>query len=111
MSFTVITLPEAEDDLYRDAIWWAQHHSLEQAQRWWDGIWPVINALADRPEQWPLAPENGAFEFELRERHFGLGARPTHRIFFTIRADKVYVLAVNNAARDKLKPGDIGPLP
>jgi plasmid stabilization system protein ParE len=111
MKLSVITLPEAEADIYRSAQWWAAHRSAEQALRWWNGIWPVIDSLAERPEQWPLAAESDDFPFEIRERHYGLGSTPSHRIIFTIRVDQVYVLAVPNTAEDRLRPSDVAPLP
>jgi hypothetical protein len=108
---TVITLPQAEHDIYLSAQWWAEHHSQEQAQLWFDGIWSMIRALDDRPQQWPLARENDAFPYEIRERHFGVSSRPTHRIIFAIRDETVFVLAVYHGAHDVLTPLDVPNFP
>lgn len=55
----------------------------------------------------PLAAEYQLFAYEIREIHFGLGNRPTHRAVFTIAGDLVLVLAVRHAARDELDPSDV----
>lgn len=107
MTFSVITLPEAEAQIDEAFGWWAEHRSLEQALRWFDGMWAAIHSLNDRPDQWPLARENGEFDFDVREYHFGLGTTPTHRIIFTIRDDSVFVLAVWHTSREDLRREDI----
>jgi plasmid stabilization system protein ParE len=43
----------------------------------------------------------------MRELHFGVGARPTHRVIFTIVKQTVVVLAVRHAAQNVLRPEDI----
>ena len=64
---------EAEwDAVYQ---WWAENRFAEQAVRWYNGIADAIQALADRPAQWPLARENSRTTYELRERHFGLSRK------------------------------------
>ena len=88
---------EAEwDAVYQ---WWAENRSAEQAVRWYNGIADAIEALADRPAQWPLARENSRTPYELRERHFGLGRQPTHRILFTIRPELVLIVSIRHVAQ------------
>jgi plasmid stabilization system protein ParE len=99
MSLPVILQREAEDQLVASARWWAEHRSAEQAERWYVGFLETIETLADNPERCPLARENAAFPYELRELHYGLGSRPTHRALFTIRPEAVVVVSVRHAAQ------------
>jgi hypothetical protein len=55
----------------------------------------------------PVAAENGCFPYQIRELHFGLGARPTHRAVFTIRPDIVLVLTIRHAAQSDLAAEDL----
>ncbi len=34
MKFRVIVQPQAKEDIARNAIWWAENHSVDQAIRW-----------------------------------------------------------------------------
>jgi hypothetical protein len=56
-------------------------------------------SLEENPQSRHLAAENKVFPFEVRELHYGLGSRPTHRALFTIRPDKVYIFLVRRVAQ------------
>lgn len=107
MSLSVIIMPRAEKDLRQSTSWWARNRSVEQAGRWWDGILAAIESLAKNPRRCPLARENHQHPYELREHHFGLGSRPTHRILYTIRPDAVVILTVRHASRRDVSPEDL----
>lgn len=107
MSLPLIVTPEAHEGLFRNAQWWATHHSVEQAERWYDGFVSAIEAIPDRPLQCPLARENDAFPFELRALHYGVSSRPTHRALFTIRPDAIVVLSVRGAAEQDVTVVDL----
>jgi plasmid stabilization system protein ParE len=79
----------------------------QQAARWYAGFSDAIAALAQNPERCPLAPENGCFPYEIRELHYGLGSRPTHRAVFTVRPDMVLVLTIRHAAQADLTEADL----
>jgi plasmid stabilization system protein ParE len=104
MKIPVIIEPRAKADLRHAVIWWSEHRSGEQALRWYDGIRDAIATLADNPHRCILARENPKSDEELRELHFGLGSRPTHRAIFVIDPDAVRVLAVRHAAQDDWNP-------
>jgi plasmid stabilization system protein ParE len=84
MTFQVRVVPEAYDDIKRNANWWAAHHSVAQAERWSDAILAKIQTLANFPDSHALAFESPDFDYELREALFGLGSRPGYRILFTV---------------------------
>jgi len=104
MTLPVIIEPRAEADLDHALLWWSKNRSEEQALRWWDGIHDAIATLKDKPHRCGFAREDPDYDDELRELHFGLGSRPTHRILFVIDSDAVRVLTIRHAARDDWNP-------
>jgi plasmid stabilization system protein ParE len=107
MKRPVILTTPAFEDLRRNTRWWAEHRSLEQAQRWYDGFLSKLDSLEENPERCPLARENAEFTYELREVNYGVRSRPTHRAVFTIRPDSVLVMAIRHAAQSELTSADI----
>lgn len=59
------------------------------------------------PERFPLAPENGLVEVEIREMPLGVGSRPSYRAVFTIKLLEVHVLTVRRASQDSVTTEDI----
>jgi len=107
MSFRVIITGPAERDLFQTVSWWSEHRSTEQAERWYARIGPVIKMLADGPDRCPASPETNLLPTGLRELHFGLGHRATHRIVFTIVGQDVRVLRIRHAAQRELTLEDL----
>ena len=85
MTFRVIILPQAHRDIDRNADWWADHHSVEQAVRWSDKVYDQISTLASFPESNGLSSENDGFPYAIRDKVVGLGSRPGYRAVFTIQ--------------------------
>lgn len=107
MTYAVVTTERAAREISDAAAWWAAERSVEQAIRWYDGIRQAIARLADSPEARPLAAEHADFGCKLRELHYGLGSRATHRAVFTIVGQTVVVLSVRHVARGPLTPDDL----
>ena len=107
MSFRVVIHDMAKDDILRNARWWAENHSRDQAEMWFHNAFDSIEKLSTFPESHPLAPENDDFPFEMRELHFGLGSRPSYRAVFAIRGETVHVFTVRRAAQDAILPGEL----
>ena len=110
MTYHVIVDQHAIDDIERNARWWAEHHSAEQAVRWYESAFVKIYSLDAMPERHGLSYENGDFPYEIRDLLFGLGSRPRYRAVFTIKGNEVHVLTVRRAEEAPLTPGDL-PLP
>jgi plasmid stabilization system protein ParE len=106
MTLAVFLTDRADRDLVQACTWWAENRSAEQAERWYDGFSRAILSLATNPERCPLAPENEALRYEVRQLSYGLGRRPTHRAVFTIRGNMVLILRVRHLAQQPLSPGD-----
>lgn len=102
----VVVSDRARAELLEACQWWAQHRSAEQAGRWYEGFLRALEGLALTANSCPLADENGVWPFEVRQRNYGLGRRPTHRAIFTIRPDMIYVLRIQSLSQDRLQEGD-----
>ena len=94
---TVVLTEQAARELETAADWWSVHRSSRQAGRWYSGFSDLITSLSHSPDRFSLAHEDPEFPYELRELHYGLGGRPTHRAIFTIMGDVVVVLTIRHA--------------
>ncbi len=108
MNYRVVLADRTLEDIDRNARWWAKNRSGDQAIRWYEGILEAIYALDENPQRWTVARENDKFPYELRELHYGVSSRPTHRALFAIRDDRsVVVLSVRHAAQQDVTPDDL----
>ena len=94
-------------DLQACYEWWSQHRSVEQAARWYNEALESLRSLSNKASRCRLAPESADFPFEVRQLNFGLGRRPTHRAFFTVRSEMVLVLRIQHLAQRSLTPEDV----
>ena len=107
MTYTVIIAKPAEEDLRRNAEWWAEHHSIDQAEHWFENAYKQLGTLKTMPERCPLSAENESVPFEIRDFLFGLGNRPSYRAIVTIENSVVYVLRIVRGEQDTLRPEDL----
>jgi plasmid stabilization system protein ParE len=107
MTFQVRISPRAEQDIERNAQWWADNHSVEQAVRWLYAVREQLKTLGTFPESHGLSPENDEFPYEIRDKLVGLGSRPGYRAVFTIVDDTVHVLTVRSGSEDRLRADGI----
>ena len=107
MSYDVRLTRKAEQQLNEAVDWWAEHRSAEQAARWHTGIVNAMLSLSVKPERCRLARENRSVPIEIRELHYGLGHRPSHRVIFAIRQDRIVVYAIRHVAQDDLTEEDL----
>lgn len=93
--------PSARQDIARHYRYLRRHpHSPAYPDEWFDAVQEAILSLGDQPLRFPLAPENDAFEEEIRHRIVG-----SYRVLFTIQKERVHVLHVHMAARTCCGPG------
>lgn len=109
MTYRVVVSRQANAEIVRNAMWWADNRSADQARRWRTAIYAKIYSLDALPASHARAVENGDFAYELRAALFGLGSRPTHRILFRIEGEEVRVLSVRSAAQDDVSPDEVEP--
>lgn len=78
---------------------------------WLEGFDQALASLAQNPERCTLARESDAFRIELRELHYGLRSKATHRAIYSIHRDEVIVYAVRHLAQQELTPQELGQPP
>jgi plasmid stabilization system protein ParE len=107
VSYRVTILPRAKIQLLDQALWWSQHRSTEQALRWLDGFEVALASLSERADRCGLARESAAFDSPMKELHYGVRGRATHRAVFEIRGDEVIVHSIRHLAQRDLTPDDM----
>jgi plasmid stabilization system protein ParE len=107
VTYRVTILPRARRQLLDQAVWWSKNRSVEQAFHWLEGFEKALSGLAQNPERLGIARESEAFEFVLRELHYGLRSKATHRAVFEIRGNEVIVYSVRHLAQRDLMPDDV----
>ncbi len=106
MPLRVIISEPAELDLWEAHNWWAKNRSPSQAATWYRRILAAIHTLKDTANRWSAAPEHHLWPTGIRELHFGVRRKPTHRVLFTIENEQVIVLRVRHASQDYLTAED-----
>lgn len=106
MTFSLNVTNQARDDITRNAAWWAENHSLDEALKWYDSVYEQMNELLANPEGQGFAAENDSFPYDLREKLVG-GKKRTYRAVFTVVGTEVRVLTVRRAAQRAITPDDI----
>jgi plasmid stabilization system protein ParE len=107
MKYTVVLSPEAVREIRHSFHWWAAHRSQQQAIRWHKACIRALRSLQSNPQRWPLSREAPAFPFPIRDRHFGIGRRPTHRIVFRVVVNEVHVLLLRHVAQRDITLDDL----
>lgn len=107
MNFKVLLTDRAARELEETALWWTEHYSALQADRWYTAFLGAISSLEVNPLRCPIARENGKVPYELRQLAFGLGRRLTHRAVWTIRGNAVVILSVRHLAREDFSAAEL----
>ncbi len=108
MTYRLRITDEAAELLRSVAKWYLEtSQSIDIAVAWHDGFLEALDSLKNNPFRGPVASESDAFDFELREIHYGSGKRPTHRALYRIVGETVEVLSIRHHAQRPLKRGDL----
>lgn len=102
MSYQVIILPSAEDDIVQAASEMSQYAGINVAADWVASLQTAINTLAEFPLRCPLAPEDAHFSSSIRQLLHGK-KRQQYRVLYTVQPDAVYILHVRHAIRSYLQ--------
>lgn len=105
MTYRVIVQPPAEGEIEQVYLRIAQR-APQAAASWFNGLLEAIRSLADFPQRCALAPENDAFEEEIRQLLYGRKGR-RYRALFTTVGDEVHVLHFRHWAQRPMKPEEI----
>jgi plasmid stabilization system protein ParE len=107
VNYRVTILPRAKCELLEQALWWSENRSAEQALHWLEGFERALESLTNHPDRCSVARESEAFDVVIREVHYGLRNKATHRAVFEIRHDEVIVCTICHLAQRDLIPDDI----
>lgn len=88
--FEVKITASAEADIQQNFTWWRDNRDPDQAAEWYESIYPAIRSLREMPRRCAFAREQDMYSGELRQLHFGIGRKATHRIIFTIEGQIVF---------------------
>ena len=79
--------------------------TVEQSQRWYQGLIKAIGTLKTMPRRCAIARENEFFSQEIRQLIYGKGQH-TYRILFTVLEDSarptVRILHIRNASQQTI---------
>ena len=75
MKYRVVVQPQAKEDIDRNAVWWADNHSVEQAIKWAAVVEEQLTDLENNPDRFGFADENDQYASDLHQMPLGLGKR------------------------------------
>lgn len=107
MTYKILITQAARSDIRRTVSWWSKNRSTKQAETWYNKIFPAIQTLTVQPERCPVANEYDLLDGALRQLHFGVSRKTTHRIVFTVSEETVVILRVRHIAQDSLSIDDL----
>ena len=110
MNYTVVVLPEAEQDAHRIYRWIAER-SPRGADRWYEQFLAALRRLASDAEACALAPENEHVVPEIRQLLFKTKKGLRYRLLFSIAAAAVRVLHVRGPGQQLLGPSELNDAP
>ncbi len=105
MTFRVIVQPPAEDEI-ETAYLRIAADAPETAARWYNWLMDAIESLSSHPRRCSIAPENAAFDLEIRQLLYGRKRR-SYRALLTIVGDEVHVLHFRHWAQRPMRRGEI----
>lgn len=102
-AFKISISKTAESDIEEAYLWWSEHRSSIQANKWYGSILDSIKTLSMMPDRCPLSDEAVDLGVQVRQLLFGVGGgRPTHKILFQICDRDVHILRVVHTAQGDL---------
>ncbi len=107
LRYAVRVTKPANRDIDSITFRWAENRDARQARRWYIGILRALGMLAKRPMANEIAPESQFTRREVRQYHYGVGGKSTHRILYTVDGGDVVVLRVRHLSQDFLSSEDL----
>ena len=96
--YAVIIQPSAYNDI-DEALEWFISNAPEKLDIWYENLQDDIMSLSSMPKRCKTAPENDAFEEEIRQLLFSRHSS-VYRVLFTINDNEVHILHVRHGARN-----------
>jgi plasmid stabilization system protein ParE len=106
MTYDLVYTERAIRELNAAADYIAQH-APETAERWFNGFVAALETLRRDATIYSLAPESSFCSIKVRQIIYRTRSRRAHRALFTIRDDKVYILAIRRPGQDLLTEDEL----
>jgi plasmid stabilization system protein ParE len=108
VKYNVRALSRAQRDVDSILDWIInERHAPQGAASWLRAYEQAAKALADSPESYGFAPENGHVDIELRQFLFKTRRGRTYRGVFTIVGNEVRILRVRGPGQPLLEADEI----
>ena len=97
------------DQVDAEFDWRERTHGPASADRWYDAVNAALDELAADafPAGYALCHEAEDLGEPLRQKMFGPGRRPSHRLIFRVTPAAIEVLAVRGFGQRDLTPRDL----
>ncbi len=82
---------------------WLSSHSPDAVLDWSDRFRKFIDDVEKTAESWPIAPESGYGDVEVRQFTFKTKNRRAYRVLFTISNNVVLILNVRAPGQDYIQ--------
>lgn len=106
MTFTVITLPQAERE-FEEQYSYIAERSEAGAASWANAFYAALKQLELRPLATTLAPESANHPEDIRQMLFKTRRGRTYRVLFVVRDDRVLVLHIRGSGQDIMRSDEI----
>ena len=97
----------AEEDILRNAVWWADNHSVDEAIEWEAVVRRQLQEIANQPDSHGLTSESLLSKHVIREALVGKGRKGSYRAVFAIAGDTIVVLRLLRASQGAIRPEDL----
>jgi plasmid stabilization system protein ParE len=106
MTYTVITLPQAEQEFEQRHAYIAKR-SESGAASWANAFYTALKELESHPLATTLAPESADHPEEIRQLLFRTRRGRTYRALFIVRDQSVFVLHIRGPGQDIMRHNEI----
>jgi plasmid stabilization system protein ParE len=97
----------AEQDILRNAVWWADNHSVDEAIEWEAIVRRQLLDISLQPDSHSLLSEPHELKYVVREALIGKGRKGSYRAVFFISGDTVVVLRLLRASQQAIRPEEL----
>ena len=107
MNRSVRLSDSAEEDILRNAVWWPDNHSIDEAIEWEAVIRRQLQEIAFQPDSHALSSELHGLKYVIREALMGKGQKGSYRAVFCTSGDTVVVLRLLRTSQQAIRPEDL----
>lgn len=98
--YDIVIMPRAQKDMQDAVDWWKANRSVEQAESWYLKILAAIETLSHMPDRCRVIQGTERLGRDVHQLLFGVGSKPTHRIYFGIDGETVTIYRVSHTSQN-----------